>query len=312
MSGNDFFGRFLTQMAAGRTFERVLEIGCNDLYLLNSISSLGKRLFGVDPIWKGREPGAKDRITVFGKFVEELNCADDLGGPPDLIISAHTFEHVKAPKQQLAKLMRDALNNALFVVEVPGFDSLLENCRFDQIFHQHIHYFSLSSFERLIHEIGGEYLAHTFNYGYWGGTLLVAFRKAGTHKAQFETRFPAPKEDRFAWQLAMFREQLAMCMRLIDSLEHETIFGYGAAQMLPTIAYHLKSNLAFLKSVLDDNPDRHGLMYPYLPVVIRKPSPELTLEGANVLITALDSIRPILKRAIALKAKRILVPLHTF
>ena len=312
-TGNDFFAQFLTRVAAGRTFRRVLEIGCNDLYLLKKIESLGERLFGVDPIWKGREHGDSGKITVLGNFVEELNCVDDLGGPPDLIISAHTFEHIQKPKNQLERLVNAADANALFVVEVPGFDSLLMNCRFDQVFHQHIHYFSLASFERMIYEIGGEYIAHTFNYGYWGGTILVAFRKqSDTRPPSFQNRFSPPKENQIHRQFAMFLEQLDACMHIIASWENETIYGYGAAQMLPTIAYHMKSDLAFVKSVLDDNPDRDGLMYPYLPVVIQKPEAEFSLEGANVLITALDSIRPILKRVIAMKAKRILVPLHAF
>jgi len=309
-SGNDFFLSFLQNVTRGKTFRRILEIGCNDLYLLKKLESLGNHLVGVDPIWHGNEPDVGGKIKILGKFVEEVNFHQELGGEPDLIISAHTLEHIENPMDQLNNIVDVAADEAIFVIEVPGFDSLMANCRIDQIFHQHIQYFSLASFERLIYEIGGDYLTHNFNSGYWGGTMLVAFKKAAKRSRSFQGCFICPNVKVFRKNLKLFRDQIENCMRIIDSLKTEIMYGYGAAQMLPTIAYHMKSDMSFLKSVLDDNPERHGLMYPGMPIVIQKPEAGLTLEGANVLITALDSIRPIMKRAIGLRAKRIILPLH--
>ncbi len=313
--GNDFFLQFLKEITGGRSFERVVEIGCNDLYLLRKLEPMSKQLLGVDPIWSGEalptEGQGTGKIRVLGKFVEEIDFNEEMGGSPDLVVSVHTFEHIDAPKHELLRLIGIASEETLFVLEVPGFDSLLTNHRFDQVFHQHIHYFSLASFRHMIDEIGGEYLAHTFNYQYWSGTMLVAFRKMGLGKVKTNSdALPKPDEKHIKQRYQIFKEQLAGLMRTIESLSSGPIFGYGAAQMLPTLAYHLNSDLSFLECVLDDNPARSGLTYPHLPVWIRQPSPGQTLEGASVLITALDSIRPILQRVIPLKPKHILVPLN--
>jgi len=195
------------------------------------------------------------------------------------------------------------------VCEVPGFDSLVTNSRFDQVFHQHIHYFSLASFQRMIYEIGGEYLTHTFNYDFWGGTMLVAFRKRDNFKPRMEGT-KGPSEKLISKRYEMFRDQLAGLMKTIDYMKEGPIYGYGAAQILPTLAYHLQSDLSFLEGILDDNPSREGLTYPQLPVRIFQPHEKMTLEGASVLITALDSIRPILKRITPMKPRHILVPLN--
>ena len=310
-SGNDFFLGFLKEITGGRSFEKVVEIGCNDLYLLRKLEPMSRQLLGVDPIWSGEEPQGTAKIRVLGKFVEEIDFHEEMGGSPDLVVSVHTFEHIDAPKDQLLRLMDIASDETLFVLEVPGFDSLLANHRFDQVFHQHIHYFSLASFRHMIDEIGGEYLAHTFNYQYWSGTVLVAFRKVGRGKVKTKSDvLPKPDEKHIKQRYQIFKEQLAGLMKTIESLSSEPIFGYGAAQMLPTLAYHLNNDLSFLECVLDDNPERSGLTYPHLPVWIRQPSPGQTLEGASVLITALDSIRPILQRVIPLRPKHILVPLN--
>lgn len=312
-SGNDFFAEFLERLTVEKTFRKIVEVGCNDLYLLRKIAGKGEELFGIDPIWKQQQLEAEGNIRVIGKFIEEVDFQKEIGGAPDLIISAHTFEHVDEPRDSLQKLMDVASPGAIFVIEVPSLDTLLATYRFDQVFHQHIQYFSLASMTRLISELGGEYLTHTYNYNYWGGTMLVAFRK-GQSNSSFLPSVVKPNKQAIEESLSLFREQIAALNKVLTVLTKngETIYGYGGAQMLPTLAYHMKSDLSFLRCVLDDNERRDGLTYPHLPVIIKKPEDGFTLEDATVLITALDSARPILRRVMALKAKRILAPLHIF
>ena len=54
--GNDFFQRYLEKICAGSIFKRILEIGCNDFYLLKKIDNIGDKLFGLDPVWKTLSP----------------------------------------------------------------------------------------------------------------------------------------------------------------------------------------------------------------------------------------------------------------
>ncbi|KKK78811.1 hypothetical protein LCGC14_2839810, partial [marine sediment metagenome] len=75
---------------------------------------------------------------------------------------------------------------ALFIIEVPSFDTLINNHRFDQVFHQRVNYFSLSSMKKLIDLSGCEYIDHTFNYNFWGGTMLFAFKKSENRKKHLE------------------------------------------------------------------------------------------------------------------------------
>ena len=36
-------------------------------------------------------------------------------------------------------------------------------------------------------------------------------------------------------------------------MNEKTLIGYGAGQMVPSFAYHLKSDLSFLDYIVDDN-----------------------------------------------------------
>lgn len=308
-AGNDFFFDFLAGLSSGRRFQRVVDIGCNDLYLLRKLESLGEQLLGVDPIWKNHEQPS-GRIKVAGAFAERVDFSEQLGGPPDLIVSAHTFEHVVDPISLLRHLVNAAAPGALFVVEVPGFDSLLRLARFDQVFHQHLHYYSLASFVRLVREVGACYVAHAFNYGYWGGTMLVAFAKTPMG-ASDANALPA-REEEVVKRLAIFRNQLDIALEHLDRGSARPIYGLGAAQMLPVLAYHMGSDLGFLECVFDDDARRAGLMYPGLAPAIRQPSSGNCVRDGRVLITALDSARPLIRRAAELGARQIVVPVQAF
>ena len=46
------------------------------------------------------------------------------------------------------------------------------------------------------------------------------------------------------------------------------LIGYGAGQMVPSLAYHLKSDLSFLKYIVDDNKAKHGQYSPGLHIPV--------------------------------------------
>ena len=308
--GNDFFVDYLETLIEGKKFKTVLEVGCNDLYMLEKLSSKGEHIFGLDPIWEGRESEAKtyENISVLGKFIEDLNPKNDLNNAPDLIVSTHTFEHINEPKEVMKQLVEMAAPGALIAIEVPSLDTLLELNRFDQVFHQHIHYYSLASFKYLINSLGCSYVSHKYNYSYWGGTMLIAFEKTDNSE-NYDNPETITREiidgsiSRFKAQLSSFNDLIKIQRSM------SKIYGYGGAQMLPTIAYHLNSDLSWCEAILDDDESRNNKMYPHMPVKIIKPSNNFSLSDSAVFIGALDSARPILNRLLSLNPKRILHPL---
>lgn len=306
-SGNDAFAEFVRTVVGERRFRCFLEIGANDLYLINEIRDLADAAVGLDPIWKQEQPPIIEGVSVLGKFVEELSLAD-LPDKPDLLVSVQTFEHIDEPMEQLSRLVDLAADSALIFLEVPGFDALLRNLRFDQVFHQHIQYFSLASMLRLIEELGCSYIAHSINHRYWGGALGVAFVKGKEPEGVKRPHVAAPTPRVVAERYQACRNQLSELMGEIAACPAREIYGFGAAQMVPTLAYHMCSDLGFLSAILDDDPRRDGLFYPGLAVSTRKPPQDFSLAHAAALITAVDSTRPILRRLIDLNPQHLIVP----
>jgi hypothetical protein len=302
----NFFHAYLQQFTAGRSFKSAVDVGGNDLFVIRGLTGMAKHRAVVDPICASIDGQTIDGIEVFGRFVEEVDFSRDMP-PPDLVVCRHTLEHITNPRQVIDQWFRQCAEDCLYVVEIPCFENLVESLRFDAVFHQHIHYFDLSSFQRLIWECGGEYLGHTFNHqGSCGGALLVTFRRARTKQVKPEIEL-ASRIAGFERRIALYKTQMAMMKEELDALPGP-VYGYGASLMLATLGYHLQTDFSQLTCVLDDDVARNGATYENIPVTVRHTAKVAPAPNSSYLITSLENIRPIFRRILELMPRRILVP----
>ena len=80
--------------------------------------------------------------------------------------------------------------------------------------------------------------------------------------------------------------------------------------MLPSLAYHMKSDLSILKSVLDDDSEKDGLYYWNLPLSISQTNSIKNLDKVSILITAVDNAKPIISRLLDLRPQHIIYPFN--
>jgi cyclopropane-fatty-acyl-phospholipid synthase len=304
--GVEFFLAYLQQCTAGRSYESVVDVGGNDLFVARFMVDKSEHCAVVDPICAAIDGQTIDGIKVFGRFVEEIDFSSDMP-PPDLVVCRHTLEHITNPRQVINHWFRQCSADCVYVVEIPCFENLVESLRFDAVFHQHVHYFDLNSFQRLIWECGGEYLGHTFNHqGSCGGALLVAFRRAKTNQVKPKIEL-ASRIAGFERRIALYKTQMAMMKEELHALPGP-VYGYGASLMLATLGYHLQTDFSELICVLDDDLARDGATYENIPITVRHTAKVAPVPNSSYLITSLENMRPIYRRILELTPRRILVP----
>ncbi len=311
--GSIFFSQYLKKLFPNKKFKRIVEFGCNDAYLLRKIHDCGEKILGVDPIWNEKKCELKEKnIQVIGGMIEDVDFQARLGGHPDLVLSQHTMEHVEHPGELLTTLVRLSADDAVFVFEFPCFDQLLEKYRFDQVFHQHLQYYSVQSFITLLNKLNLELIDFTFNYTYWGA-MLVAFKKNKNNKKIENTvdlnKYPIKNIQAIKQRYSVFRHQMELCKTVLASLNNEKLYGYGGALMLPILGYHLENDFSEFRAILDDDNRKNSLGYVNLPVKIQKPD-GLDFSELSICLTALDNRRPILKHLESKMPKHIINPLN--
>jgi hypothetical protein len=93
--------------------------------------------------------------------------------------------------------------------------------------------------------------------------------------------------------------------------QHKNIAAFGAAQMMPILAYHSKSNFSFLKALYDDNPNRIGRYLPGIKPIIEKPNIKV-IKNSFVIVTANEMCRSIIKRLTKVNPLRIVTWFNDF
>lgn len=310
----DVFLDFVNENLKTKRIGTIFEIGCNDLYALKKLESRAQLLYGIDPILKGREQDTGSRkIRVIGDFFENVDVKS-LGLTMDVFLCSHTLEHISDPKNLIAGILAAGNSNTLYFFQFPGLESLVNDAHFDQIFHQHLNYFSLFTVQYMLEICGAELVDCRINPYHWGA-LMIAFRKktkdSKTSGIQ-ATKFARIDPHAVLKQYGVFKRSVALTAERLDAYGDRTMYGYGAALMLPVLEYYLK-RIRNLKNILDEDRSKKNLYYVNLPVQIKRPEDVKDLHDSVVLVTAINSLqarRAIVNRLIHMNAEKIIVPVN--
>lgn len=309
----DHFLKFLNRVVGGRTFGTIIEIGCSDLNLLKKLRGRAAHFVGIDPILS-REVCNEADFTLIGDLVENVNVREIANGTECLIVSSHTLEHLSTPRQLVEKLLLDSHEDTVFCFQFPGLENLVKDWRFDQIFHQHLNYFSLHSFKYLLDSLGGELLSYEVNPLHWG-TLMVAFQKKRKNKSIKTLRSPEFRklqEEDILQKYSGFRMTMAGVNQRLTGIKDLKRVGYGASLMLPVLSYYLDNDFACLDCIIDDDPQKVDRYYVNMPISIKHSEDFSSLEDAVCLLTSVASranVRPMLKKLFDLRVHDVIVPL---
>ena len=309
---NQDFYKKLKSIIKNRNFNCIFEVGCNDLLLAKKIRKHAKKIVGIDPIMSDEIKKIDKKISVTGGFINEINSLNKIkkmvgnNKKIDLVISSHTFEHVDKIKESLQKIIDIVDDECLFVIETPSLNSIVKNGHYDQIFHQHLHYVTERSVIELCNQLNCQFVEFKYNYQIWGGNVMYIFKK--TKKKIDNKKFISNYKfdlNKIRKDFVKFQKNCVEKVKFVRS-QHKNIFAFGAAQMLPVIAYHSKSDFSFFKELYDDNKDRIGRYLPLINKKIKKTN-EKKLKDAFVLITANETCRSIIKRLYKINPLRIIV-----
>ena len=104
----------------------------------------------------------------------------------------------------------------------------------------------------------------SYNFNYWGGTVIFSFTKSAPQKLS-NKYFITLDSEYIRESISDFQNFKKILGRQLSF--HNEIYYLGAAQMLPILHYHLKSEIKNLAGILDDNNQR---IDKFLPSIEKK------------------------------------------
>ncbi len=159
----------------------IVEIGSNDGYLIQQFQPDNK-ILGVDPSRAMADIATTqygvETINDFFTSTSSQKIKTDFESA-DLIIANNVFNHANDPLD-FAKGVHSLLKDGgIFVFESPYWLDTIQSQHFDQIYHEHISYFTVRSAHYLLTKVGLE-VFDVERVDYHGGSIRVYARKVST------------------------------------------------------------------------------------------------------------------------------------
>ncbi|HMP54483.1 MAG TPA: class I SAM-dependent methyltransferase [Candidatus Melainabacteria bacterium] len=127
----------------------VLDIGSNDGTQLKHYKALGYDVLGVESSKRTATLANNSGIETINAFFNE-DLARSLGRKFHIVNASGVFFHLEE-LHSFAEGIRNVLSDeGVFVVQFLYLKSIIENCAFDQIYHEHLLYYSLQTIEQLL------------------------------------------------------------------------------------------------------------------------------------------------------------------
>jgi SAM-dependent methyltransferase len=267
----------------GRPRPAVLDIGSNDGTQLKHFQALGYDVLGIEASRTTAAIAQAAGVETVNEFFN-LDLARRLGRRFDVINAAGVFFHLEE-LHSVTEGIREALApGGVFVVQFLYMRRILENLAFDQIYHEHLLYYTLRTIERLLNRHGLS-MFDAYVSPIHGGSVIGFI----THRerARPSDRLEALRHEelvagsnelatyyRFAERLLRMRdENLAYLDR--TKAAGKRVFGFGAPVKGNTLLNYFGVDTRYLDCLVEKNALRRGLVSPgqHIPIVLEDELP---------------------------------------
>lgn len=132
-------------------FSGVVEIGSNDGVLLKPLIDLGvKHAIGFEPAVNISKVAESRGCAVINDYFNYEKAQEYLiEGTETLIVSNNCFAHIDDIKSIVRGVKFALKDGGHFVIEVSYLKDLIEKLQYDNIYHEHIYYYSLNALKNL-------------------------------------------------------------------------------------------------------------------------------------------------------------------
>ena len=138
------------------TQSQVIEVDCNDGYLLKNFLNAGIPCLGIEPTESTASVAEELGIQVIKEFFGEILGAqlEAEGKGANLIIGNNVYAHVPNINDFTRGLKRALNKSGTITLEFPHLMRLIENVQFDTIYHEHFSYLSLHTVNTIFSTVG--------------------------------------------------------------------------------------------------------------------------------------------------------------
>ena len=257
----------------------VVDIGSNDGTWLKQYAPFGLRTLGVEPAENVAALATQAGVPTWNRFFNEATAAEIVAGQgqASLVTAAGVFFHLEELHSVCRGVAALLAADGVFCVQAIYLGGMLENTAFDQIYHEHLCYYTLRSLQGLLAQHGLEVFEVSL-VPIHGGTLEAHVGHAGRRPVGGSVGAMAAREAEHGYgELARYQAFATRVWRLRDDLlavlrrfkaEGLSVYCYGAPAKGATLLNSFGVGLDYVSLATERSPLKFGMMIPGVRIPI--------------------------------------------
>ena len=238
-----------------------------------------KKILGIEPAKNLAKLANKNKIKTFNGFLNKNNTKK-IKNNADLILASNVFAH-SDKLQEMAECMFKLLSKkGTIIIEVQYLMNTLKDLTFDNIYHEHYNYWSLTSLVNFFKRFNGK-IFRSETIDTHGGSIRVYLKKDNKVKVEKSViqmlkdeekygikKFQTYKE--FGDKVYKIRENVRKNLRKLKD-KNNLIIGYGAPAKATT-ALNFFGVSKEINFIVEDNKLKHNKFIPGVKIPIKNKS----------------------------------------
>lgn len=256
----------------------VLDIGSNDGTQLQQFQQLGYDVLGVESAKTPARIAVEKGVDTIQSFFN-LDTVRQIGRQFHVITAAGVFFHLEELHSATDGIREALRDDGVFAIQFLYMKSIVEEGAFDQIYHEHLVYYTLEALEGLLHRHGLA-LFDAYVAPIHGGSVIACATHHGTrpstprlqelrHREQEDLTNELKTYRAFAKRIERMKEDDLANLRRIRG-EGQRIYGLGAPAKGNTRLNYFGIGPDLIECLVERNPLRRGLCAPgsHIPVIL--------------------------------------------
>tara|TARA_B100002019_G_scaffold290002_1_gene306783 strand:- start:100 stop:2652 length:2553 start_codon:yes stop_codon:yes gene_type:complete len=272
--------KYIKELKLNKKKSYIIDIGSNDGVALKPFLDQGfKKILGIEPAKNLAKLANKNKIKTFNGFLNRSNTKK-IKKNADLILASNVFAH-SDKLQEMAECMFKLLSKkGTIIIEVQYLMNTLKDLTFDNIYHEHYNYWSLTSLVNFFKRFNGK-IFRSETIDTHGGSIRVYLKKDNKVKVEKSViqmlkdeekygikKFQTYKE--FGDKVYKIRENVRKNLRKLKN-KNNLIIGYGAPAKATTALnfFGISKEINF---IVEDNKLKHNKFIPGVKIPIKNKS----------------------------------------
>ncbi len=258
----------------------IIDIGSNDGIALKPFLDKGfKKILGIEPAKNLAKLANKNKIKTFNGFLNKKNLKK-IKKNANLILASNVFAHSDKLHEMAECMLKLLSKTGTIIIEVQYLMNTLKDLTFDNIYHEHYNYWSLTSLINFFKKFDCT-IFRSEKVDTHGGSIRIYIKKNKNIRVEKSVKHMLSEEEKFGIKkFSTYKEFGEKVYKIRENVrnnikklkeENNLIIGYGAPAKATTALnfFGISKEIDF---IVEDNKLKHNKFIPGVKIPIKNKS----------------------------------------